>query len=532
MILHACDRVRYPPSTTMGSSQSKAVHAESFGCETESEKDPSGSNQLDFKSSEPVSQDGSISLKNVEQWEDEAMDDLKIQLARTVLVDTDYKTALVARTARITVQHVFNLQLDFKTDPITNQKSSGRCWLFATTNVLRHSIMQKLGLKEFQLSQSYLFFWDKLNKCNWYLEQSIQIADLPLDDRVVNFLSDDLISDGGQWDMAVNLLESYGVVPQAIYPESHSSSASSNMNKLLKLKLREHALVLRRLSTSVQTSVSKDVLVKTVRAKKEELMKEIWSIMTATLGVPPRPDVQFAWDYYDKDGKPKSWSGTPIEFYKAFVSKQYPPTECFSIINDPRNEYKKLYTVDRLGNIVGGREVLYVNTEISDLKATVVKMLKAGQPVFFGCDVNQFSDSSLGIMDTALHTPGLENAFNITLGMTKAERLQTNESAMTHAMVITGAYIDPVTGQATRYRVENSWGPDRGDKGFFVMTDKWFDEFVYQVVVPKALAPRELVWVFESGEKVILPPWDPMVSFVMLCPVIGADGSIFKGSLA
>ena len=160
-------------------------------------------------------------------------------------------------------------------------------------------------------------------------------------------------------------------------------------------------------------------------------------------------------------------------------------------------------------------------------------MLKAGQPVFFGCDVNQFSDSGLGIMDTALHTPGLENAFNITLGMTKAERLQTNESAMTHAMVITGAHIDPATGLATRYRVENSWGPDRGDKGFFVMTDKWFDEFVYQVVVPKALAPRELVQVFESGEKIVLPPWDPMVSFVALCSpsYAEADGGT-QGSLA
>ena len=156
-----------------------------------------------------------------------------------------------------------------------------------------------------------------------------------------------------------------------------------------------------------------------------------------------------------------------------------------------------------------------MNTEIDDLKASVIELLKAGQPVFFGCDVGQFSDREAGIMDTSLHKASIENAFNITIGMTKAERLQTNESQMTHAMVITGAHVDPSTGRAARYRVENSWGPEPGDKGYFVMTDTWFDEFVYQVVVPKKLAPEELVDVFEAGEKIVLPPWDPMVSHVV-----------------
>ncbi|KAI5115416.1 hypothetical protein M0805_001566 [Coniferiporia weirii] len=466
------------------------------------------------KLGEPLSDDGAISLKNVDGWENKAAKDPKIQLARTILVDTDFHTALASRPARIADAHVFNLQLDFKTDPITNQKSSGRCWLFATTNVLRYSIMQKLDLKEFQLSQSYLFFWDKLNKSNYYLELSIKNADLPLDNRFVNHLSDELISDGGQWDMAVNLLETYGVVPQPIYPESFSSSASKNLNTLLKLKLREHALILRRLVASLRASSYADEpsILSAVRARKEELMSEVWTIMTATLGVPPRPTDRFTWDYYDKDGKPKSWSGTPVEFYKSFSSKQYPPSESFSLINDPRNEYKKLYTVDSLGNIWGGRPVLYVNTKSADLKQAVVKQLKAGQPVFFGCDVGQFSDRTAGIMDTGLHKAALENAFSISLSLTKAERLQVNESSMTHAMVITAVHIDAATGAPVRYRVENSWGPDPGERGFFVMTDAWFDEFVYQVVVPKALAPRELVKVFEEGDSVVLPPWDPMGS--------------------
>ncbi|THH05041.1 hypothetical protein EW145_g5087 [Phellinidium pouzarii] len=499
------------------------------------EKEPVDALSSNFASitlDEPLSADGTISLKNVKGWEDKAAKDPKIQLARTILVDTDFQSALASRSARIADQHVFNLQLDFVTDPITNQKSSGRCWLFATTNVLRYSVMQKLDLKEFQLSQvlrsfaslssssaltlsqSYLFFWDKLNKSNYYLELAIKNADLPLDNRVVDYLSDDLISDGGQWDMAVNLLETYGIVPQPIYPESYSSSASKNLNTLLKLKLREHALVLRRLVSSLRASANSDeaTILKTVRAKKEELMSDVWTIMTSTLGLPPRPEDRFTWDYYDKDGKPKSWTGTPTEFYKTFTSKQYPPSQSFSLINDPRNEYKKLYTVDSLGNIWGGRPVLYVNTEITDLKNAVIRQLKAGQPVFFGCDVNQFSDRTLGIMDTGLHKSALEDAFSISLSLTKAERLQTHESSMTHAMVITAVHVDPATGAPVRFRVENSWGADPGERGFFVMTEAWFDEFVYQVVVPKALAPRELVKVFEGGERVVLPPWDPMGS--------------------
>jgi bleomycin hydrolase len=220
--------------------------------------------------------------------------------------------------------------------------------------------MKKLKLSDFQLSQSYLFFWDKLNKCNYYLELSIQHADLPLDDRLIYHLSDDLISDGGQWDMVVNLLTNYGVVPHAIYPESFHSSASSPMNKLIKTRLREHALILRKLSAQLQSdkSMSAEQLTLVLRSKKEELMKEIYTIMTATLGPPPNPNKAFTWDYYDSDGKPASWEGTPLEFYQSFVSKAYPPSESFSLINDPRNEYSKLYTVDKLGNVWGGRPVL------------------------------------------------------------------------------------------------------------------------------------------------------------------------------
>ncbi|KAG5716743.1 hypothetical protein E4T56_gene16183 [Termitomyces sp. T112] len=456
----------------------------------------------------PSSSDGSLTKSTIASWESDAASDPKVILARTVLQHSNLSTALTSRTARTSDVHVFNNVIDFKTGPITNQKSSGRCWIFASTNVFRYSIMKALKISDFELSQSYLFFWDKLNKANYYLELSIQNANLPIDDRLVSHLSADLISDGGQWDMIVNLVERYGLVPQAVFPESTHSSLSGPLNNLVKTKLREHALILRRLSSSLRASfVPEDVLVSTLRAKKEDLVKEIYIILTATLGVPPTADETFTWEYTDADGKFGKWNGTPLEFAKAFVSKPYPVSESLSLINDPRNSYTKLYTVNQLGNIWGARPVLYVNTEIENLKAVIVKMIKAGQPVFFGCDVGKFSDTAGGIMDPALFQ--YELAFDITLGLTKAERLQVNESAMTHAMVISGVHLDD-SGKPVRYKVENSWGDANGDKGYFIMTDAWFEQFVYQVVAPKAYIPKVLVEVYESGEKVVLPPWDPM----------------------
>ena len=271
----------------------------------------------------PLSIDGSLTLKNVSTWESSAFANSKIQLARTILSQSNLTSVLSSRSARIADQHIFNHTLDFKTGPVTNQKSSGRCWIFATTNVIRYGIMRKLKLKEFQLSQvrliiltyspsnpdnlslqSYLFFWDKLNKSNYYLELMIQHSDLPMDDRLVNFLSKDLISDGGQWDMVVNLIHTYGLVPQSIYPESLHSSLSGPLNTLLKTKLREHALILRALADTLRFAhVKEEVVIANLRTKKEELMKEIYHMMTATLGVPPHPNGRFVWEYIDADEK-------------------------------------------------------------------------------------------------------------------------------------------------------------------------------------------------------------------------------------
>ncbi|EJU04279.1 peptidase C1B bleomycin hydrolase [Dacryopinax primogenitus] len=459
---------------------------------------------------------GSVSLPSIGEWQSSLEADHKLSLSRTILSKSDPSTTLLKPAAKVTDAHVYNTQLDFKAGPITSQNASGRCWMFATTNVLRYAIMKKLNLEDFQLSQSYFFFYDKLEKSNYYLENMLELVDEPLDSRLISFLNTSPIGDGGQWDMAVNILEKYGVVPQAVFPESYSSSNSRAMDTLLTTKLREYGLSLRRQSAQLLAALTsrgvpfeaaKAATHRALEKTKGEYMKEVYTILSVTLGIPPQRDESFKWDYYDKPGNARVFTGTPIQFFKTFATTPYDPLTAFSIVNDPRNSYNALYSVERLGNVWGARPVLYVNTEIDRLKGAIVRSIKANQPVFFGCDVSKSSDRDLGIMDCGIHD--YENAFNITLGLKKAERMQLGESAMTHAMVITAVHLDEA-GKPVRYKVENSWGPAVGDKGFFVMTDAWFDEYVYQVVVPKALADLDLVKIFEKGEKHMYPAWDPM----------------------
>jgi bleomycin hydrolase len=404
--------------------------------------------------------------------------------------------------------------------PVVNQLSSGRCWLFATTNVIRLQVIKELNLKELELSQSYLAFWDKLEKSNTFLENAIELADKPLDDRIFGFLKTAPTNDGGQWDMVTNLIKKYGLVPKAIYPESYNSSNSSQINWLLTVKLREYALELRDLKKESLRSLGKAVsmdkatleshVLRTVRSKKDEQMAEVYRMMVIALGVPPKPDAEFNFEYYDKNDKFHSIQTTPLGFLDKYTGSFDPAGAC-SLVNDPRRGYNKLLTVDRLQNVWGGQPVLYVNTTTSQMKACVVATIKAGLPAWFGNDVGQFSSRN-GIMDTALYD--YELTFGIKLGLSKAERLEMGESSMTHAMVITGVHLDS-KGNPVRYRVENSWGPDAGEKGYMVMTDAWFDQFVYQVVIRKQHMPASLWKLFEDGvdkDTDVLPCYDPMGS--------------------
>jgi bleomycin hydrolase len=239
------------------------------------------------------------------------------------------------------------------------------------------------------------------------------------------------------------------------------------------------------------------------------MMQEVHCILTLMLGPPPKPEAKFIWEYYDANEKYHKVTKTPLEFAKELSAPPFTRSigganvnELFSLVNDPRNPYGKLLTVDRLGNVFGGRPITYVNVDIDTMKEAAISMLKAGLPAFFGSDVGKFSDSQSGIMDPALYDYGL--AFNISLNMNKSQRLKVGASAATHAMVLTAVQVED--GQSVRWRVQNSWGESAGEKGFFVMADKWMDEFVYQVVVSPNFVSKEVRDILQTKPRV-LPLW-------------------------
>lgn len=369
--------------------------------------------------------------------------------------------------------------------------------------------MKRYKLSEFQLSQAYLFYWDKIEKANYFLESILETKNEDIDSRIVQALMSSPVGDGGQWDMVANLVQKYGLVPQSIYPDSFNASNSSIMDRLITTKLREDAI---RLRTIASSNWSPEAVKATLASEKEKMLREIHLILTLMLGPPPSATKPFTWEYYDKDGKLNTVVSRPVEFAKELsdhrVVRALSGTDVhtlFSLVNDPRNPYNRLLSVKRLGNVWNGRPVTYVNVDMKTIKEACIVMLKRGMPVFFGSDVGKYSDSTKGIMDTQLFD--YELGFNVRLGMTKAERLQTGESQMTHAMVLTAVHV--VDGKPVRWRVENSWSDRVGDKGYFVMSDSWMDEFVYQAVVDPSVVSSSIRKVLEQQPK-MLELWDPM----------------------
>ncbi|OAA46964.1 Peptidase C1B, bleomycin hydrolase [Metarhizium rileyi] len=460
-----------------------------------------------------------LPLDAVSLFPSDLLEDPRNRLALAALSSANPQTVLTSQASKIANQHVFNTKIPFEGGPVTNQRSSGRCWLFASTNVFRVALMKKYGLESFELSQNYLFYYDKLEKSNWFLEQIIATADEDLDGRVVQRLLTDLISDGGQWDMVYNLVDKYGLVPQTLYPDSWNAQNSKVLNAVLKTKLRECALELRK---AVATGQAPGV----ISAMKTTYMQDVQKITTLLLGPTPNPTEEFTWTYADKNAKVHSLTITPRDFARNISSSNVQITsatiaDMVSLVNDPRNDLMSLLTVDRLGNVVGGRGVTYINVGMDTFKEACVRMIRAGIPVFFGCDVGKFSDTASGVMDLDIFHYEVGIGTDL-LGMTKEQRLRAGESQMTHAMVLTAVHLDELTGRPVRWRVQNSWGTERGDKGWFVMTDRWMDEFVYQAVVDRRFLSKEVRDVV-GQEPTVLPLWDPMGSLALIeqspCPV-------------
>lgn len=400
-------------------------------------------------------------------------------------------------TRKSAVENTPVFSLDLTKDKVTNQKASGRCWMFAALNTFRHKMISSFQLEDFELSQAHTFFWDKYEKSNWFLEQVIATADQELTSRKVAFFLQTPQQDGGQWDMVVSLFEKYGVVPKSVYPESISSSNSRELNTYLNKLLRQDAQILRDLIHSGADSEA-------VSSKKQALLQEIFNFLAMSLGLPPR---EFDFSYRDKDNQFHSESGlTPQSFYKKYVDLQL--DDYVSIINAPTTDkpYGKSYTVDMLGNVVGSRPVRYLNVPMDRLKELAIAQMKAGETVWFGSDVGQVSNRKAGILATDVYD--FEAGMDIHLTQDKAGRLDYAESLMTHAMVLTGVDLDEA-GQSRKWKVENSWGDKVGTDGYFVASDAWMDEYTYQIVVRKEFLTADELAAYEA-EPIVLAPWDPM----------------------
>jgi bleomycin hydrolase len=390
--------------------------------------------------------------------------------------------------------HTFSTLLDDW--GVTNQKQTGRCWMFAGMNLLRFSARQVLGVKEFEFSQNYLMFWDKLERANYFFESIIESAERDVDDRSVAFLLDQPLSDGGQWNMFISLVKKHGLVPKAMMPETDSSSNSRRMNGVLRAKLREGARELRELH-------ARGASVGSLRSVKADYLETVNRILNIHLGTPPE---RFLWQWRKSDGEfERSGELTPLEFASRFV--ELPLDEYVCLVHDPRpaNPYGRTYTVQYLGNVVGGRRVTYLNVPMDVMKGVARRVLEGGEPVWFGCDVGKQMRRDLGLMDRDLYDLGA--VYGTEFEMDKAARLEYGETRMTHAMLFTG--VDVVDGSARRWRVENSWGADPGQKGYFTMNDSWFDEYMFEIAARRSYLPIELQSALDL-EPIVLPPWDPM----------------------
>lgn len=420
-------------------------------------------------------------------------------VAKNAATSAGVRTAARVPEAAALATTTFDIQL--KQGEITNQKRSGRCWMFASLNTMRFRIMGKLGLETYELSQAYPLFWDKYERSNWFFENIIATAGEGLTSREVAFLLADPVGDGGQWDMFRALVKKYGVVPKEAMPETASSSDTRDLDKYLTRYLRAGA---KRLRDAVRAGAPADE----AEGIKSDLMDGVWRILAICLGEPP---TTFEVRIRDDEGTLKaSGTYTPQQFFDEFVDMEL--DDYVSLINAPTPDkpYLRSYTVKFLGNVVEAGGVRYVNLPIEALKRAAVAQLSDGLPVWFGSDVDQGFLRTDGVIDpAALDVDGLFG-LPVEAGLDKGARLQYGESLMTHAMTIQGVNLD-ADGAPTRWLIENSWGDDRGKKGYDVASDAWFNEYVYQVVVDKKYLTDEEREAYDAAP-VELAPWDPMGS--------------------
>ena len=383
-----------------------------------------------------------------------------------------------------------------RTKGITDQQQSGRCWLFTGLNVLRAKMIDELDLPSLVFSHNYLFFYDQLEKCNLFLQGVIDTKHLPMEDRQVEWLFKNPLSDGGQFTGVSNLVMKYGVVPSEVMPENYQTNNTTQVSNLLKLKLREFGLILRN-----QKDRRAPVALKT------EMLKEIYSMLVRAYGVPP---TEFEWTRHDKEGNPvETKRYTPQSFYAEYFGDIDLEKDFVMVMNDPSREYYKVYEIEYDRHVYDGDNWLYLNLPIDEVKALAIASIKDNTAMYFSCDVGKFLLSKKGTLD--INNFDYESLMGVEFPMNKEERVRTFASGSSHAMTLIAVDLDE-EGNAKKWMVENSWGPSSGWKGNLIMTDEWFEEYMFRVVVDKKYIPAETLKLLEQ-KPIMLPSWDPMFAY-------------------
>lgn len=392
------------------------------------------------------------------------------------------------------IDHFFKYRVDVK--GITDQKSSGRCWMFTSLNVLRPAIMKKYEIPSFDFSHNYLYFWDLLEKSNLFLENIIRTSSQDINDReVVHYMSSP-VDDGGVWNLFYNVANKYGFVPKEIMPETAHSENTGQLRSFLNERLRKGGYELR--EAALANKKEKDL-----RNQKQEILAEVYKLLCLTLGEPP---VDFVWRYKTNDGEVKSLVTTPMDFYRENVPSDYSPEQYVMIMNDPTRPYYQIYDIANYRNTIEGINWRYLNLPNDEIKKSAVASIKNNEAMYASCDVGKQINMETGILDPAMYD--YETLLGINLKMDKKARILTRQSGSSHAMAIIGVDTDDQE-KPVKWEFENSWGASNGHNGYLTFTDAWFDEYLFRIVIRKAYLSEKAVKALES-KPVNLPAWDYM----------------------
>jgi bleomycin hydrolase len=425
----------------------------------------------------------------------------KNRLAKNSVSNTKLQTLLINRNRQQKINNIFSKVVNIDSEiAIANQDNSGRCWIFAFLNMIRYKMEAKYKLKNFEFSYAYVHFYDKLEKCNYFLNTIYETRNEKLDSRLIKHFLSNVINDGGNWNMFVNIINKYGIVPKSNFNESYQTNNTDTINTFLNNKLREYASELRR---------------KGNKKYIDKCMEEIYNMLVICIGEPPN---KIKWKYYREDKKKRYHMVdciTPLNFYKKYVP--FNVDDMMVLIDNPCKPYNNKITIKYFNNMVNGREIEYLNVPINMMKLCFKRSIDNNEVVAFGCDVDKYIDTKIGVLDT--DTIDYKSIFNTDIMINKRTRLDYLVSDVTHAMVFRG-YDDEKKKtkknkvSIVKYMVENSWGKSSGIDGYLVMSDKYFDEYVYQLVVNKKYIPPKVRDIIKK-KPIILNPWDPFGNLLL-----------------